>query len=256
MDLSNRVAMVTGGGVRVGKVISLRLAKAGADIVLNYIPMTKDETLETKKEIEALGRKCLAVEADMRNIPALRKMVEDTKSQFGRLDFLIHNASNFNDYPIQDITEEIWDSSQDIICKGAFFLSQAAIPLMMENKSGRMIAMIGNSYYENWPTFIAHSAAKVALAKVMQGFAIALSPYIQCNAICPADILSSAGGLHIQQMKGDVMADINSDTVEVNGQLLRRGNPEEVAELIEYLCGCSSYMNGAVIPIDGGKQCI
>ena len=127
---------------------------------------------------------------------------------------------------------------------------------MMKNKSGRMVALIGNSYYENWPTFIPHSIAKTGLAKMMQGFAVALSPYIQCNAICPADILSSAGGLHIQQKKGEVMETQDADTLTINGQILRRGNPQEVAELVVYLCGCSSYMNGAVIPLDGGKNCI
>ena len=255
MNLTNKVALVTGGAIRVGKVIALELAKAGADVVISYYG-TEEEAQATKHEIEQLGRRCLAVAADMRNIPQLQAMIKEIDAAFGRLDFIIHNAANFNDCPMDQVTEEIWDSSQEIICKGAFFLSQAAIPLMMKHKSGRMVALIGNSYYESWPTFIPHSIAKVGLAKMMQGFAVALSPYIQCNAICPADILSSAGGLHIQQKKGEVMANQDADTLEVNGQILRRGNPEEVAELVVYLCGCSSYMNGAVIPLDGGKNCI
>lgn len=253
MDLTGKVALVTGGGIRVGKTISLALAASGADIVLSYWG-TEKETTETKEEIEALGRKCMIYEADMRNIPSLQAMINSVERVFGRLDILIHNASNFNDYPFNEITEEIWDSSHEIICKGAFFLSQAAVPLMMKHKSGRIIAMIGDSYYCTWPTFIAHSVAKVALVKVMEGLAIALSPYIQCTAVCPADILSSAGGLHIQASRGEELKGARKDTIEISGQTLRRGNPEQVAELIVFLSGCSSYMNGAVIPLDGGKH--
>ena len=255
MKLTNKVALVTGGAQRVGRVIALALAQEGADVVISHLG-TPEDAAETRAAIEALGRRCLVCEADMRSIPALRAMVDKIDRTFGRLDILIHNAANFNDYPIEEVTEEIWDSSQDIICKGPFFLSQAAIPLMLRHKAGRMIALVGNSYYENWPTFIPHSVAKVGLAKLMQGFAVALSPYIQCTALCPADILSSAGGLHIQAKKGEQMADESAEFITVNGQTLRRGNPAQVAELIVYLCTCSGYMNGAVIPLDGGKHCL
>lgn len=253
MDLSGKVALITGGGIRVGAVISLALAKNGADIVLSYWG-TEEETQKTQRQIEAMGRQCMIYEANMRDINALQEMIRAVERRFGRLDILVHNASNFNDYPYAEITEEIWDSSQEIICKGAFFLSQAAVPLMKKHHFGRMIAMIGDSYYCTWPTFIAHSVAKVALVKVMEGLAIALSPEIQCTAICPADILSSNGGRHIQSSRGEQLKGENSDYIEISGQTLKRGNPDDVAELVVYLSGCGSYMNGAVIPLDGGKH--
>ena len=145
MKLDHKVALVTGGAIRVGKIISKALAEAGADLVISYWG-TEAEARETKAEIERMGRRCMIYEANMRSIPQLQALIAAVDAEFGRLDILIHNASNFNEGPMSDVTEEIWDSSHEIILKGAFFLSQAAVPLMMRHKSGRMIAMIGNSY--------------------------------------------------------------------------------------------------------------
>lgn len=253
MRLDNKVALVTGGAIRVGKVISKALAEAGADLVISYWG-TRAEAEQTQGEIQAMGRRCMIYEANMRDIPQLRSMVEETDRQFGRLDILIHNASNFNEGPMSQVTEEIWDSSHEIILKGAFFLSQAAAPLMMKHKSGRVLAMIGDSYYENWPLYIPHSIAKVGLVKLMECLAVELSPYIQCSALCPATIMTSAVGGYSPALKARAEICEESRTMKINDREIVMGNPEQVAELIVYLCSCSNYMNGAVIPIDGGKH--
>jgi len=254
MRLNGKVALVTGGGIRVGKVLSLALAEAGADLVISYFG-TEEETRKTQEQIRQMGRECVICEANMCDLGVLRNMIATTEQTFGRLDFLIHSASNFNEGPFDEVTEEIWDSSMDIILKGAFFLSQAAVPLMMKHKSGRMIAMIGNSYYENWPTYIPHSIAKVGLVKLMECLAVTLSPYIQCTALCPATIMTSAVGGYspILRQRGEQIDEKNS-VMKVNGIDIVKGVPQQVAELIVFLCGCSDYMNGAVIPIDGGKH--
>ena len=255
MDLLGKVALVTGGAQRVGRILSLALAKAGADMVINHW-RTEAEALNTRAEIEALGRKCLVIEANIADIEQGCQMVDEVEKVFGRLDILVHNASNFNEAPFLGVTEEIWESSLGVNLKGPFFLSQAASRLMLKNGSGRMIAMIGNSYYENWPDFIPHAIAKVGLAKMMQNLAIALSPNIQCNAICPAIIYPSAHGqdMRIMSSRGELHEDEMYE--RMRDTLLHRGNPEEVAELVVYLAGCSNYLTGAVIPIDGGKSAL
>ena len=126
----------------------------------------------------------------------------------------------------------------------------------MRRREGRIMAMIGNSYYENWPDFIPHTLAKVGLAKLMQSLAVTLSPYIQCNAICPAVIYPSAAGQdqHILRSRGESHA---GEYEKLRGEaLFHRGTPEEVGELVVYLAGCSGYLTGAVIPIDGGKSAL
>ena len=254
MRLDNKVALVTGGAIRVGKIISKALAEAGADLVISYWG-TEAEARETQKENQDMGRRCMIYEANMRSVPQLQALVAAIDQEYGRLDILIHNASNFNEGPMSEVTEEVWDSSHEIILKGAFFLSQAAVPLMMKHKSGRIMAMIGDSYYENWPMYIPHSIAKVGVVKLMECLAVTLSPYIQCTALCPATIMTSAGGGYSSALTDRTdKIDEQNRTMTMNGREIVMGTPEQVAELIVYLSGCSSYMNGAVIPIDGGKH--
>ena len=255
MKLFGKVALVTGGAQRVGRILSLALADSGANVVINYWK-TPDDALKTKSEIEAKGRKCLAIEADISKPAEARRLVEEVDSAFGRLDILVHNASNFNEKPFLEVTEEIWENSLGVNLKGPFFLSQAAARLMLRHNSGRIIALIGNSYYENWPDFIPHAIAKTGLAKMIQSLAIALSPYVQCNAICPAVIFPSAKGqdLRIMASRGEEHRDDQFETIR--DTRLVRGGPQEVAELVVYLSTCSNYLSGAVIPIDGGKSAL
>jgi NAD(P)-dependent dehydrogenase (short-subunit alcohol dehydrogenase family) len=264
MNLSGKVAFITGGAQRVGKILCLALARAGADIAMNYWH-TEEDAQKTKSEIESLNRRCLALEGDITDIQQVNRMMVKIEKEFNRLDILVHNASNYNQCPFMEVTEEIWESSFGVNLKGPFFVSQAAAKLMLKNGSGRIIALVGNSYYENWPNFIPHTIAKTGLAKLMQSLAITLSPNIQCNAICPAFIYPSYSSEKVQT---EFLMKKSSEKFQENSIIIRgenatkreikihKGNPEEVAELVVYLSGCSNCLNGAVIPIDGGKYAI
>ncbi len=252
MRLDGKIALVTGGALRVGRVLSLALADAGADVVINHY-RTPKEAMETQRLIEAKGRRCLPVEADVSSIVEGRAMVDTIEKEFGRLDILVHNAGNFNFCPFEQVTEAVWDSSLNLILKGPFFLSQAAGRLMMKHKSGRIMAITGNSIYENWPDFIPHAIAKTGMGKLMQELAVAYSPYIQCNAICPGTILRGDDGKDDEQRakRGE-----SSDDIIINGIRLFNGSPDDLAELVVYLSGCGGFLTGQVISIDGGKTII
>lgn len=234
----------------MGRMLCIALAGAGADIVMNYW-RTEEDAQKTKTEIESLGRRCLAVEADVTDVRQISDMMGRVEMEFSRLDILVNNASNFNQCPFLEVTEEIWESSVGVNLKAPFFVSQAAAKLMLKNGSGRIIALVGNSYYENWPDFIPHAAAKTGHAKLMQSMAIALSPKIQCNAICPASVYPSEEGTYVMETRGEKLED---GYVNIGGLLLHKGTTEEVAELVVYLSGCSNYLTGAVIPLNGGKS--
>lgn len=253
-SLFGKVALVTGGAQRAGRFISLALARAGADVVVNHWK-TGEDAAKTVTEIEVMGRRCLPIEADVSDIKQGRLMIDRIGECFGRLDVLVHNASNFNRRSFLDVTEEIWESSMALNLKGPFFLSQSAASLMLKGGSGRIIALIGNSYYENWPDFIPHAIAKTGLAKMMQSLAIALSPHIQCNALCPASFLAAEGG-QTEAISSQREAQYDANYIITQGVKLHRGTPEEVAELVLFLCSCGNYLNGAIIPIDGGKNAI
>ncbi len=256
MQLEGKVALVTGGALRVGRVLSLALAEAGADVVVNYY-RTPQEAEETKAEIEKRGRRCLLIEADVGSRLENAAMIDQIEREFGRLDILVHNAGNFNEAPFLEMTEASWDSSMNLILKGPFFLSQSAAKLMLKNKSGRIIAIVGNSYFENWPDFIPHAIAKTGLAKMMQSLAVALSPYIQCNAVCPSTILMADDDRDARQRakRGETGAvnDPQAQTYVERGVTLHRGNPQELAEMVVYMAGCSGFLNGTILPLDGGK---
>lgn len=202
-----------------------------------------------------LGRRCLAIEADVSSPEQMQAMAETAEKEFGHIDVLIHNAANFNDRPLFENKVSTWDSSMDLIAKGPFFLSQAVAKGMLERGYGRIIAIVGNSYYENWPNYIPHAVSKVALVKMIEGLAVALSPIVQCNAICPSLYRPSEEDLPIMKARGEIIDD-NYTTMTLNGTDLYVGTVENVAELLLYLATCSNYMNGAVIPIDGGKHLI
>lgn len=255
MDLSGKVALVTGGAIRVGKRLALALADAGADIVISWfgIPV---EAEETKNIILSKGRKCLSIEANMRSVSQLQDMVSEIESAFGRLDIVVHNAGNFNCQPFEEVTEEIWDSSMETILKGALFLSQAAAPVMLKHGFGKFIAIVGNSYHENLPNYIVHGIAKNGLAKLMQGLSLTYSPQIQAYAICPDTIFPMYDDpkLKANSKRASTLTVVDEDTVEKGGILLKKGNPDDLAELIVFLSGCTNYLNGNVIIMDGGKS--
>ena len=199
MDLTGKVALVTGGAERCGKTFSIELARAGADVVVNHWK-TAAAAEETKAEIEKLGRRCLVIESDVSSIKKNQEMIDAIEKEFGRLDILVHNASNFTNAPFEEFPEEYWDASFNLNLKGPFFLSQSAAKLMRKNGYGRMIGMGGNSYYEAWPDFIPHSLAKCGLVRMMELLAVALSPDIQCFAICPSTFLPANDGQYAPVM--------------------------------------------------------
>jgi len=256
MDLRGKVALVTGGAERVGRVLCLELAKAGADIVINHWH-TREAAQKTKSEVENLGRRCLVIEADVSSIIQISDMIAKVEEVFNRLDILVHNASNFNNLQFEKFSEAMWDSSINVNLKGPFFLSQAAVKLMRKNGFGRIIGIAGNSTYECWPDFIAHSIAKTGLVRLMEHLAVALSPDIQSFAICPSTFLPASGNEYAPVMakRGEIFCEDPKYIME-RGVKLHNGNPQEVAEIVVFLAGCNSYINGAVIPIDGGKHLI
>ena len=255
MSLKNKVVLITGGAEKAGKIFAKEFAQKGAKVVISYAAFAREAAEETIKELQEIESDCMAIEADMRDIPALRNMIKVIEEKYGCLDVLINNACNFNDQPMEEVTEEIWDSSMDIILKGTFFLCQAAVPLLKKNKNSKIIGISGNSYYENWPNFIPHSIAKTGLVKMMQLLAITLSPDIQCCAICPSSYLDSDSGDGILARRGEKLSE-NGDVLYVNGVPLHRGNPYEVAEFLLFLSNCNAYFNGDVISLDGGKKLI
>lgn len=237
MELTGRTALVTGGAHRVGRVLALALADAGADIVVNY-HTSQDQARDTVADIEARGRRAVAVQGDVAVSADVKRLVEAAADTFGRLDVVVNNASLFERTPILDITEAEWDRVLAVNLKAPFLLSQAAAPLLRED-GGVIINLLDLSAFQPWPSFAHHAVSKAGLMHLTKVLARALAPEIRVNAIAPGTVLPP-----------------DSTTGEDGSErrvLRRQGDPGDVASAMLYLIR-SEFVTGEVITVDGGRM--
>ena len=144
-----RVALVTGAAKRLGRAVALRLAAEGADVVVHY-RSSEREARDTVLEIEKLGRRSLAISADLAQVAQIKKLFERAAEHFGRLDILINSAANFLETPFAQTTEADWNRSLDSNLKAPFFCAQAAAPLL-KSSQGVIINFADVGGFLGWP---------------------------------------------------------------------------------------------------------
>jgi len=238
MDLAGKVALVTGGARRMGRSISLGLARAGADIVVHYNDSAHDAATAVD-EIVALGRRAHAVRADLASMPDLPRLIQETDRVFGRLDVLVNSAPRFDRAPLPDIREADWDRVLDVNLKAPFFLTQAAIP-MLRTARGVVINIGDLSALQPWPSYAHHAVSKAGLIHLTRVLARALAPEIRANSVIPGTVLPPPG---YDQDPGD----------GGEGWLTsRRGSPDDVVDAVLYLVG-AGFVTGECLVVDGGR---
>jgi NAD(P)-dependent dehydrogenase (short-subunit alcohol dehydrogenase family) len=244
-SLEGKVAVVTGASRGFGRAIALGLADAGADVVL--AARTESSLNEVAAEIEARGRRALAVPTDMGSKESVSNLAVKTIETFGKVDILVNNAGLGSNVPFLKLTEEEWDRILDVNLKGYFLTTQALGQHMFKAKSGRVIN-ISSAMGEQPLPYLAHYAASKGginamtkcLAQEWAGRGITV------NAIAPSYFETDM----TENARGNEQA-----TALIMGRtpLNRYGRIEELIGLVVYLaCDNSSYMTGAVIPLDGG----
>ena len=236
--LQGRVALVTGAAKRIGRAIAVRLASEGADVAIHY-NRSRAEADEVVSEIEALGRKSAALQANLCSVSEIQRLFQQTAERFGRLDILVNSAANFIPARLDDTTEKIWDDALDTNLKAPFFCAQAAAPLL--KKSGGVIinfADIGGIL--PWTGYIPHSASKAGVIMLTKCLAKALAPEVRVNAIAPGTIT----------MSGDP-SEWEADFIR-RAPLHRAGTPNDVADAVSYLVH-AKFMTGQVLVLDGGR---
>jgi NAD(P)-dependent dehydrogenase (short-subunit alcohol dehydrogenase family) len=257
-DLTGTVALVTGAAERVGAAIALALSQAGASVVINHLGMAR-QAAALVSAVERDRGTAIAMEADVSSAQQSSRLVQEAVTAFGRLDFVVHNASTFVRRPFLSLTEADFERSFGVLVRGPLFLSQAAARVMTQQGSGKIIAIAGNSLYEAWPEYVGHALAKCTLARMMELLAVALSPHVQCLALAPDRVLAvdepvaqqaAAGGVHAA--RGE--ANRNGLVIMPGGAQFRTGDADDVASAVVWLCQSGRYLNGAVVPLDGGKS--
>ncbi len=242
-DLSDRTALVTGGSRGIGAAISVALARAGADVVVNYHPSAPAD--EVVAQIQGLGRKALAVEGDVSSAEEVSRMVSEAEVALGGIDILVNNAGITRDGLLVRMSEADWDAVLAVDLKSVFLCTQAVAKIMMKARSGcivniaSVIGQVGNAGQVNY------SAAKAGVIAVTKSAAKELSSRnIRVNAVAPGFIESPMTAELGEKVREAAMGGI---------PLSRFGGPEDVANAVLFLCGDeSAYITGQVINVDGG----
>ncbi len=241
MDLNGKVALVTGGAIRVGKAIVLGLAKAGADIVLNY-HASAEAARETAAEVEALGRRVLTVQADVARADQVSSLIDAALARFGRLDILVNSASVWTRTPWSELDEDAWDRSFATDLKGAFLCARSASVHLAAHGDGAIVNIVDLSAFTPFPNMLPHSVAKAGLLNMTYALAMELAPAVRVNAIAPGPILPPSN------YDEKLIASKARRTL-----LARWGTPQDVADAVVFLVR-AGYITGAVLPVDGGER--
>jgi enoyl-[acyl-carrier protein] reductase III len=247
---SGKVALVTGSGRGIGKVIALRLAREGADIVVNFF-RNREPAEQTVNEIEALGRKVTLIKADISNERDLKRLFEKTQSALGGLDILINNAASGYNRKVMEQRIKGWDWTMNINARAALFAAQHAAPMMQERGGGAIVNLSSIGAGRVLPDYVVVGASKAALEAVTRYLAVELAPMnIVVNAVS-AGVVDTDALQHFEVMKS--WTDGGANAARNRTPAGRLVNAEDIAAAVAFLCSPEAAMiRGQVLLVDGG----
>jgi 2-deoxy-D-gluconate 3-dehydrogenase len=242
-SLEGKVALVTGANKGLGQAIALALAQAGADVAA----VSRVPAIETRAKVENLGRKFIGIEADLISVKPNDQIIEKTMSGLGRLDILVNNAGIIRRQDAVDFSEQDWDEVMNVNIKSAFFLCQAAGRLMIQQGSGKIINIASMLSFQGGIRVPSYTASKSGIAGITKLLACEwASKGLNINAIAPGYMATD----NTEQLRAD--AERSSDILK-RIPAGRWGEPADIGGTAVFLASrASDYLNGAIIPVDGG----
>jgi len=243
VELSGKVALVTGAAQGIGKAIAMLLARNEADVVVSDINLEKAQ--ETANEIQGMGRRSVAIKVNVADLKDVERMVEAIVEQFGRIDILVNNAGITRDRLILRMTEEDWDAVLDVNLKGTFNCTKAAIRYMSKQKSGKIVSIASVSGEMGNPGQANYAASKAGVIGFTKTIAREFAGRgINVNAIAPG---------YIQTPMTDAVPEKAKEELKRMIPMERLGKPEDVAQAVLFLVSeNSSYITGQVLNVNGG----
>ena len=245
LELEGRAAVVTGGSMGIGRAVALALAREGADVAVNY-RRHDAEARAVVEEIQKMGRRGLAIQADVASFAEAEAMVERVREAFGRLDVLVCNAGITWDGVIWKMSEEQWDAVIGVNLKGYFNYNRAAARVFKDQKSGKIVNIASINGLRGKFAQTNYAAAKGGEIALSKSLAKELGKFnVNVNVVAP--------GMVLTEMMEKIPAEFKN-TALAETVLGRFATPDDVAELVLFLCSDRSrHITGEVIKIDGGQ---
>lgn len=240
MELAGRVALVTGGGRRVGRALAEALGRAGARVAVHYNSSAAGAD-ETVAAIRAAGGDAATFQADLANPAAPVALVEQVVARFGGLDVLVNSAAVMERTPFGSVTAAQWDAMFALNLRAPFFIAQAAAPALRVRR-GLIVNMADLAAFESWPAYVPHGISKAGIVQMTRALARVLAPDVRVNAIAPGAVLLP-----------DDWDDASGEHLEQTTPLRRIGSPDDVVGAMLYLIG-AEYVTGETIIVDGGRH--
>jgi NAD(P)-dependent dehydrogenase (short-subunit alcohol dehydrogenase family) len=239
-NLEKKVALVTGSAKRIGRSIALRLAAEGADVIVNY-RTSEREAAEVVAQIEGLGRRALAIQANVAKSADVKTLFANIEQEFGRLDILVNNAATFSSVKFEELTEDQWDNMHDSNLKSQFLCCQAAAPMLRRSGHGRIINFASLGGLLAWPSYTHYCVSKAGVIMLTRCLSKALAPEITVNAIAPGTI----------SFDGDA-PEIAESFIRL-APLHRTGTAKDIDDAVLFLVQ-SDFITGQVLVVDGGRS--
>ena len=236
--LSGKAAIVTGGARRLGRGIALALASSGADVAITCL-RSLSEAAATAAEIEALGRRALALQCDVRSESSVRAMIAAAVAQFGRLDLIVNNAALFESAPLDALSLDRWDAVFETNTRGPFLVAREALP-HLRAAGGRIVNIGSLGGIRPWAGHAHYCASKAALHVLTQAMAKAFAPRISVNCVAP-------GWIELDQESQERAAHFAAKT-----PLQRNGTMEDVTRAVLFFATGPAFITGQILAVDGG----
>jgi 3-oxoacyl-[acyl-carrier protein] reductase len=249
MQLAGKAAIVTGGGTGVGRATALKLAREGCSVLVNY-SRSRAEAEQTAGEIEEMGAKAIAFQADVADDDACRRMVDTAAKAFQRVDLLINNAGTTKFILATDldkVTDEDWQRLFGVNVVGPFHCARAVKDVMLASGGGQIVNVSSVAAFAGRGSSIPYAASKGALNNLTIALARVLAPKIRVNAVAPGFIT----GRWLQQGLGPAY-EAMKETLEQSSPLEKVCDPVDVAAAIMSLVTGSSMVTGQCLVVDGG----